>query len=849
MRLSAYHSLLALLLISSPLLAQGPKNKNATPVDSAKLKFAMNGPAFNNTKGPKLYKDVITDKAITWPGMFKVHKIDDKYFFEIPDSLLGRDILSVARIAKGAVGVRSGLTGYAGDEINENVIRFEKGPNNKIFIRNVIFQDTGRDSLSGMYWNVINSNVQPIISSFEIKTLSPDSAGSVIDVSEFINGDNEILYFDGDIKRSLGIGGLQSDKSYVNTVKSYPENIEMNSVKTYGRTGTATGMPPATSNATFELNTSLVLLPKIPMQPRYYDERVGYLPTEILTDYDMNPQGVERIRYIRRFRLEPKPEDMDRYKRGELVEPKKPIIFYIDPTTPKKWIPYLIAGINDWQAAFEKAGFKNAIIGKEAPSKQEDSTWTPDDARHNAIIYKPSEVANASGPSVIDPRSGEILEAHINWYHNIMTLLRNWYFVQTATTDPRARIMQLDDDLMGQLIRFASSHEVGHTLGLQHNFGSSSTVPVEKLRDKKFLAAYGHTPSIMDYSRFNYVAQPEDGIPPAELMPRIGDYDKWAIQWGYGLHPEFKNADDEKDFLNRLVTDSLKANNRLIYGDGESYRDDPRNQTEDLGDNAMKASSYGIKNLQRIIQNLPQWAVVPGKDYSNLRDLYTQVAAQFSRYCNHVNNNIGGIERTPKRPEQPGPVYQYTTKEKQKDAMRWLQNNLFKTPSWLINKKIGSLTNQNPQTIIGSIQDRTLNNLLGAQTTSKLLRFELDEPKNAYTLQAMIDDLRKGIFSELTIHKPVDMYRRNLQKSFTEKLISMIDNSQSGAIVFSFGGGSTSLSQGINKTSDAVSIVKASLKKMQAEIKASVPAYTDQATKYHLADLNDRIERALNPKD
>jgi hypothetical protein len=358
---------------------------------------------------------------------------------------------------------------------------------------------------------------------------------------------------------------------------------------------------------------------------------VGYFTSQQITDFDRNPQGVERIRYIRRFRLEPKPEDMEKYKRGELVEPVKPIVYFIDPTTPKKWVPYLILGVNDWAKAFEQAGFKNAIIAKEAPSKDKDSTWSLEDASHNAIVYKPSDIANASGPSIIDPRSGEIMETHINWYHNVMSLLRNWYMVQTAAVDPQARKMVFDDELMGQLIRFVSSHEVGHTLGLRHNFGSSSTVPVEKLRDKAWVEATGHTPSIMDYARFNYVAQPEDKIEQIGLFPRIGDYDNWAIEWGYRLFPQFNSPEAEIGYLNKWTIDKVK-NQRLWWGDGEGNRDDPRSQTEDLGDNAMKASSYGIKNLQRIMPKLPEYTKLPDEDYEGLREMYNQVTGQFGRY-------------------------------------------------------------------------------------------------------------------------------------------------------------------------------------------------------------------------
>lgn len=843
-----------LLLISVTCIGQ--KKTTAIPVDSSQLKFALNGPS-GKTPPPKTgikpYSEVISEKAITSKGMFHIHKVEERWFFEIPDSLLNRDILTVARISKSAVGVRSGFTGYAGDEISQNLVQFEKGPNNKLFIKSISYQETGRDSLTGMYWNVIKSNMQPIVASYEIKTLSPDSNGVVIDVTELLNGDNEILFFDGQTKKTLGITGMQSDKSYISSLKTYPGNIELTTVKTYGR---ASGMSQRggssqeihSQNATFELNSSIVLLPKVPMQPRYFDDRVGYITTDYITDYDLNPQGIERIRFIRRFRLEPKEDEIEKYTRGELVEPKKPIIYYIDPTTPKKWVPYLILGINDWQAAFEKAGFKNAIIGKLAPTKDEDSTWSIDDARHNAIIYKPSEVANASGPSIIDPRSGEILETHINWYHNLMTLLRNWYFVQTAAVDSQARKLQLDDDLMGQLVRFASSHEVGHTLGLMHNFGASSTVPVEKLRDKKFLELYGHTPSIMDYSRFNYVAQPVDSLTRKDLLPKIGEYDRWAIEWGYRLLPQYNNADEEKAYLNQWTIERLNANKRLFWGDGDAYRDDPRNQTEDLGDNAMQASTYGIKNLERIVKNLPEWTSEPHKDYSDLRDMYSQVASQFARYCTHVYNYIGGIERTPKRVEQPGPVYVFTKTTTQKEAMKWLQDHIFKTPLWLVNKEITRLTNQFPLSTISLIQDRTLNYLLSINTLSKLLRFEIEDPGKAYTVSAMISDLRRGIYSELSTRKPVDMYRRTLQKSLAEKLIAMTDTQSSG-IVFTIGGsGSASVSQGISKTSDAVSIARAELRILLNQLRSALPGYADTATRNHLKDVIERIDITLNPK-
>jgi hypothetical protein len=583
------------------------------------------------------------------------------------------------------------------------------------------------------------------------------------------------------------------------------------------------------------------LLPKVPMQPRYYDKRVGYFATGY-TDYDANPQGVEDVIMVKRWRLEPKPEDQEKYKRGELVEPQKPIIFYIDPATPKKWIPYLIQGVNDWQAAFEKAGFKNAIIGKMAPTKAEDSTWSLDDARNSAIVYKPSNVANASGPSIADPRSGEIMESHINWYHNIMSLLRDWYFIQCAPSDLEARKMVFDDELMGQLIRFVSSHEVGHTLGLRHNFGSSSTVPVEKLRDKAWVEANGHTPSIMDYARFNYVAQPEDKIGRSGLFPRIGDYDHWAIEWGYRLFPEYKTADAEKGKLNAWIMDKLK-NPRLWWGDGEANQEDSRNQTEDLGDDAMKAGMYGIKNLQRIVPNLLQWTREENKDYAGLENMYEQVTGQFQRYMVHIARNVGGQMLTPKMVEQSGPVYEMNTESKQREAVDFLNKNIFATPTWLLNNDIFNRTGLTGTSVVAQVQDAVINRLLNARVLGKLTDAEAVLGNSTYQVTELLADLKKGIFTELTSAKPVDIYRRNLQKSYVSSLISQL----APVTTTMLSTGNIVSSGGLNDKADAKSIIRAYLTGLRAEISGSAARSTDNMTKYHLQDLAERINKALNP--
>jgi hypothetical protein len=805
--------------------------------------------------GPRPYKEVITDKAKTDDGLFKVHKVDDKYYFEIPDALLGREILVVNRISKAAAGMRSGFFGYAGDQIGQNVIRFEKGPNNRIFLRTISYAEYAKDSTSPMFTAVTNSNIQPIAASFEVKAFSKDSTGSVIELTEYINGDNEILFFNSSIKSSQRIGMLQSDKSYVVGVRSFPINIEVTAVKTYSRsaaplglggpTGGGGGGGAAGGNITVELNSSMVLLPKTPMQSRYFDPRVGFF-TVRYTDFDINPQGVKMIEAVKRWRLEPKDEDVEKYKRGELVEPKKPIIFYIDPATPKKWIPYLIQGVNDWQGAFEKAGFKNAIMAKMAPTKAEDPEWSLEDARYSAIVYKPSDVANASGPSIADPRSGEILESHINWYHNVMQLVRDWYFVQTAAVDPRARKMVFDDELMGQLIRFVSSHEVGHTLGLRHNYGSSSTVPVENLRNKAWVEANGHTPSIMDYARFNYVAQPEDNITDKGLYPRIGDYDRWAIEWGYRLFDQYKSPEAEKAYFNKWVIEKLK-DKRLWFGT-ETNPDDPRSQNEQVGDDAMKASMYGIKNLQRIVPNLMTWTKEANEDYSNLGEMYDQVRGQFGRYMGHVAKYVGGIMETPKTVEEQGAVYEIVSEAKQREAVDFLNKNLFTTPTWLVNQDIFSRTGVSGLITIGGLQDNTLNRLLSSRTLGKLVDAEAVQGSSAYQVTELLGDLKKGIWSELAGRKPIDIYRRNLQKSYVNILSDLINPppASGGGIIIFFGGGTPTLSA---DKSDVRSVVRAHLASLRTEILAAAAGTADAMSKYHLQDVAKRIDTALNPKD
>jgi len=798
-------------------------------------------------KGPKPYNKVVTDKAVTKVGLFTVHKVEDKWYFEIPDSLMNREMIVTTRYNK----IAGGGGKYAGEMVNNQTILWEKGPNKNVFLR-VVTTIGLADSSNAIYKAVTNSNLNPIAEAFKIEAYGKDSNSVVIDVSDYFKGDNQPISIGSFTKKQFNLGSQIGDRTYIQNINTFPINTEVRVVRTFNSTPSFTPPAPgqfpsttlpaayAAEAVTLEMNNSFILLPKVPMQKRLFDSRVGFFADDYVVFNDVQ-QKVDNQVFIVRWRLEPKDEDVERWKRGELVEPKKPIIYYIDPATPKKWRPYLIQGINDWQAAFEKAGFKNAIMGKEWDMR--DSVMNLEDARYSVLRYLPSDIENAYGPNVHDPRSGEIMESHIGWFHNVMKLLHDWYMIQAAAVDPKARKMEFDDELMGQLIRFVSSHEVGHTLGLRHNMGSSSRTPVENLRNKAWVEAHGHTASIMDYARFNYVAQPEDNISQVGLFPRIGDYDKWAIEWGYKASFAKNEKEDEK-IVNKWILDSLKANPRLWFGT-ESNPFDPRSQTEDLGDNSMKASAYGIKNLKVIIKQLPEWTKEEADKYDNLKDMYNALVGQFNRYMFHVTKNVGGVYETPKSIEQVGQdVYEPTPKAIQQEAVAFLNKQLFETPDWLLDKNIlNKISNPVSVEMVSNVQVNVLNSLLSAARLNRLAMSSGRYGAETYTIDNMMDDVKKGVWSELSSKKPTDVFRRNLQKAYVEALITLINPAPSAS-----GPGQPSQMNVNTKNTDVVSVARAQLNALKTQVDAAIPGTSDKISKYHLQDVSFRIKKALDPK-
>lgn len=729
--------LLALLFISISIPALVLAQETA---DAEKDKTEKKEPKF------KSIDDFFEDEVKHKEGLFGLYQEAGKLYFEIDKELLEEEILVVSRIKGHVKGLNFGGAGMRSRP--QQVIRWQKH-NDNLILRSVSYNAVANEE-DPIYQSVVNNNFEPIIQSFAIKAISADSSSYLINATPLFTKDISMIgALSASDKKRFGIQRLDSDRSMVTETKSFPSNTEVSHILTY--TGSKLPDNQLTGTLSVEMNQSFIQLPKDPMMPRLYDKRVSYFSLQ-QTDYSMDVHTAGKKRFITKWRLEPK--DWDAYNRGELVEPVKPIVYYIDPATPKQWVKYLKQGVNDWQSAFEYAGFKNAIYAKEAPSKEEDPNWSPEDVRYSVIRYVATDIQNAMGPHVHDPRTGEILESDIIWYHNVMKLLRNWYLIQTAAVNPDAQKAKFTDEVMGELIRFVAAHEVGHTLGLPHNMGSSSAYPVDSLRSPTFTATHGTAPSIMDYARFNYVAQPEDNI--TNFYPRIGEYDNWSIEFGYKLIPSAKTSEEERATINEWI--KAKADNP-VYRFGFANRIDPSAQTEDLGDNAIYASELGMKNLQRIVPKLEAFAYKNASNYDELEELYTQVVNQLNRYCGHVATNIAGVYEYNKSMDQEGAIYVAVPAQRQKDAVNFFLNNIFDTPKWLLNDNIASKLSQ--ATLNSKVQSMQVRNLNRILAWNRLNRMSQYQEESGYTVEALFADLAQNLFNKTN----PDAFERNLQAS------------------------------------------------------------------------------------
>lgn len=813
--LSAATAITLSLTVAGIIAACGSAQQGPPPPDLSK------GPK----KSIKPYADVVTKEMIADSGLFIVHRQDDKVLFEIPNKELGKELLLVSRIAK------TPQIGYGGEESNTQVVRWER-KYDRILLRTVSYENIAADSLP-ISRAVKAANFEEIIRSFPIAAYNKDTSGVVIDVTDMFTSDVGILTPNSGLKQSLKARGVDKERSFVEYAKSFPDNIEVENVLTYN--AEVSPQNPSTQTLSFTMHHSMVRLPERPMTPRLGDPRVGFFSLYKVDYGRPEPEAVQR-QFILRWRLEPK--DTAAFLRGELVEPIKPITYYIDPATPMQWRPWLKKGVESWNEAFAEAGFKNAIRCIDPPTKEEDPDWSPEDARYSVIRYYPSEVENAYGPNIHDPRTGEILESDIGWFHNIIKLLNSWYFTQ-AVADTRVRTLPIPDSILGEFVAYVSAHEVGHTLGLPHNMRASNAYAVDSLRSPSFTAQYGTTPTIMDYARANYVAQPGDGV--TNFLPKIGPYDKYVIKWGYRPIIGAQTSDAELE-TTRGWAKAAEGNKMLRFGAQQWMTVDPTAQMEDLGDDPIKATTYGIANLKRLMGYLYTATYKEGESFRALSEAYDDVLGQFRREIGHVANVPAGVEIDRKVFGSTGLVYTPVAKDRQKAAVTFLNDNVFVTPTWLLDPTIvGLLYPSGAVQRLADVQTSVLRTLVSNDKLLRLIDQQTRLGAAAYSVPELYTDVETAVFKELAAKGPVDFYRRNLQRAWIQLLI---DKSQRAEIT----GGDfwTMLFAGPGVyTTDVRAISRLQLSNLLKRLKATTS--TEAVTQAHWMDLALQIERALSP--
>ncbi|HEV7346919.1 zinc-dependent metalloprotease [Telluribacter sp.] len=776
--------------------------------------------------GMKSYSELITKDAVTDQGLFTIHKVADKYYYEIPDSLLKRDFLWISRFASLPSGLGGGYVN-AGSSVNELMVEWQKF-GEKILLKSKSYGSVAADSLP-INISVRANNYQPTIYAFDIAALSKDSSAYLIDVTKFFTSDVKAFSgLDPDMRKNYKVSRLDESRSFISSVKSFPLNIEVRQDFTYDA-----AEPPSNSTTgaiSVLMNQSMVLLPKVPMQPRINDYRVGYFNIRQL-DYGSEALKADEKSYIRRWKLVPK--DMAAYRRGELVEPVKPIVYYLDPATPAKLRPYIKAGVEQWQQAFETAGFKNAIIAKDPPTPEEDPDFNPEDVRYSVVRYVASTTRNAVGPSVSDPRSGEIIESDIIWYHNHLRSYRNRYLLETGAANTSARTLDTPMEDLGEMMKEVITHEVGHALGLPHNMKASAAYPTDSLRSGKFTQQYGIAATIMDYARYNYVAQPGDK--EVRFVRQLGPYDHYVINWGYRYLPDARSAETEVPTLAGWINE--KTGDPIYQFGSGSGGYDPESQTEGIGADVVQASTYGLKNLKQVAPKLYDWTAAQTNDYDDLEELYGEMLAVWSRYIGHVITNVGGVHENRQKPNQEGFIYTPVAAKTQTASLDWILKNAFSSPAWLHEAKISrNIHHANYVEGIRSLQVRHLNSLLSADRMARLMENEVNEvPYNALT---MVRQLQRGVWSEAYTGGKIDIYRRNLQKAYLDRMNFLLNEKPANS--------RTSTPVEISQ-SDIRSIVRGELLKLQQQLKSTQSRFSDDLSKYHVQDALVRIENILHP--